>query len=180
MTTGTPKTGEKKRGQRGRFTRTPDTIERDAEVVRLRAQQHTFAAIANRLGFANAGGAQRAYERGIAAIIRPPAEEAVKLEVAKLNEIERGAWEMFRKEHPLVSHGRLITDDDGNPLPDITKNLAAADRLFKAAERRAKLLGLDTPVKVDATVHQVDARDAELLEMVNEARAQRAIEDGGR
>ncbi len=170
-------TGDKTRGRNGRYTRTPDSIERDAEVVRYRAQQLTFTEIAARMGYTHASAARKAYERGIAAIARPPAEEAVKLEVAKLDEIERGAWEMFRKDHPLVSHGRLITDEDGNPLPDITKNLAAADRLLKAAKRRAELMGHDTPIRADVTVHQVDATDTALVELINEARAKADAEE---
>lgn len=169
------------RGHRGRWQRSPETAARDAEVARLRAQQYTWEEIARELGYETPSGAYRAYQRAIEAIIRPPAEEAVKVEIAKLDALERKAWEILRAEHALVSHGRLIVGEDGQPLPDTGPVLAAIDRVLKVADRRAKLLGLDTPVKADLTVHQVDARDAELIELVNEARARQATEqDGGR
>lgn len=165
----------RERRRNGRYQRSLTDAERDAEVVRLRAQQYTFDEIATELGYKSRAGAYAAYKRALAEVVREPAEEVIKQETEKYDLIEREAWEILRETHPLVSHGRLITvdDEDGNsrPLEDAGPKLAAADRLLKVAERRAKLLGLDTPVKVDATVQQVDARDAELTEMINEARA---------
>jgi hypothetical protein len=65
--------------------------------------------------------------------------------------------------------------------PDVTPELAlsAADRLRKISERRSKLLGLDTPLQVESTltVHQIDGAEAELTELLNEARAKAANDE---
>lgn len=69
--------------------------------------------------------------------------------------------------------------------PDLTQTLALnilAERrqtvatLARLDERRAKLNGTDSPVRADVTVHNVDANEAELQEMMNEARAKAARE----
>lgn len=65
-------------------------------------------------------------------------------------------------------------------LPDLAKSgqlagiLAVMDRIHKIGDRRSKLLGLDAPVKVDATVHEVTQQDLELDELLREAKAQAA------
>jgi hypothetical protein len=41
--------------------------------------------------------------------------------------------------------------------------------LLRVAERRARLNGLDAPVRADITVLQVDQRDLELAELMREA-----------
>ena len=49
--------------------------------------------------------------------------------------------------------------------------LDAVDKAFRAIDLRAKLLGLYAAVKVDATVTVQDEMDAELAEVMNEAKA---------
>jgi transcriptional regulator with XRE-family HTH domain len=57
---------------------------------------------------------------------------------------------------PAYSNGRpiMIADDDGNekPAEDHSGRLAAMDRLTKWIERESKLLGVDAPTKVEASV----------------------------
>jgi hypothetical protein len=47
--------------------------------------------------------------------------------------------------------------------------------LVKVEERRAKLLGVDAPERVEATVHEVSATDVALAELVREAQAAAAV-----
>jgi transposase len=51
----------------------------------------------------------------------------------------------------------------------------AINAAVRISERIAKLHGLDRPVKIDVTHHELDKADAELAEMVNEARAKQAL-----
>ena len=62
--------------------------------------------------------------------------------------------------------GNVILDDDQQPklirLRDHNIRLAAMDRLLKISERRARLLGLDTPVKQQAQEVQLTVSGPEL------------------
>lgn len=53
----------------------------------------------------------------------------------------------------------------------ISGNEKAAITVMRIMERRAKLFGLDAPVKIDATVTEVTQSDLELEEMIREAKA---------
>ena len=55
--------------------------------------------------------------------------------------------------------------------------MTAAATLLKIVERRSKLLGLDAPTRVDATVYEVTQADLELQETLREARAKLAAEN---
>lgn len=56
--------------------------------------------------------------------------------------------------------------------------LKAIDRLGRAAESEAKLLGLNVPVRYDATLTVMSKEEAELQEIINEAKAQAAALEG--
>lgn len=163
-------TGQR-RSPKGAYERRINTAERDAQAARLRAQHLTYDQIATELGYADRGHAYQAVQRALLAAVKEPAEELRQLELERLDTLARTCEGILARHHVMVSHGRIIKDDDGQVLLDDGPVMQAVDRLLKIQERRAKLLGLDTPVKADVTVHQVDARDAELMEMINEARA---------
>jgi hypothetical protein len=56
----------------------------------------------------------------------------------------------------------------------VARNVEVA---VKVEERRAKLLGIDAPAQVEATVHQVDQTDMAIAELVREAQAAAAVEE---
>jgi hypothetical protein len=62
---------------------------------------------------------------------------------------------------PAYSNGRPIVDENGEYVRDAGPRLAALDRIVKATERMAKVLGLDAPVKADVTVSDQADRVAE-------------------
>jgi hypothetical protein len=55
--------------------------------------------------------------------------------------------------------------------------LKAIETLLRVAERRARLLGLDVPVKANVTIRHVDPGDLALQEILVEARARQAAEE---
>src|SRR3546814_17280944 len=73
---------------------------------------------------------------------------------------------MIDEDYYTVSNGQVVYLETGDPVPDIDPIMKIVDRILKVAERRAKLLGLDKPVRVEATVQQVDSMDMELAEMI--------------
>lgn len=184
-----PRTG------RGKFTRGIDTAERDAKAARLRAQGLTYEQIARELDFADRSNARHAVERALKATVEEPAAEVRQRELERLDELWQRAWKVLDTDHLTISHGRIIRrkigvekfddgieklDADGNPIPiyedviDDGPKLQAIDRLLKIQARRAALLGLDTPVRADVTIHQVDPMDTALAEILREAQAKNA------
>lgn len=89
------------------------------------------------------------------------------IEADKLDAMERVIINIMRKSHFIVSaqQGRIVTGPDGQPLEDPAPVFQCIDRLLRIAERRAKLLGLDSPVKAQVEVKAVgiDAEIAGLL-----------------
>jgi|SRR6478735_3776035 len=78
-------------------------------------------------------------------------------------------------EEALLAQAPLPEGDgaaDGESLrPDHELRLKAIDRLMKIEERRAKLLGLDAPTKVDASVTTVGLDEIDELRKSAEANA---------
>lgn len=133
MTTGT-------RDNRGRFTRTLNGAERDAEACRLRACGYSYGDIAKRLGYGNKSNAHRAVMTVLASTVRDGADELRELALLELDVMAREARAVLHREHVLVSHGRVIRRD-GEPIPD-DGPAAASDRPltadFRAAEPAAR------------------------------------------
>lgn len=159
--TGQPRSG------RGRFTRSPTTAQRDAKAVAMRAAGATYDQIAQALGFSSRSVARRAVERALVETCREPADALRTLELERLDTMSRRAWVILQGPYPLVSAGRVVTDPaTGKPLDDYRPVLAAIDTLLRISERRAKLLGLDAPTKVQAL--SMDAVDAEIARLTAE------------
>lgn len=152
------------RNGRGRYVRSPETAERDAEAARLRVQGRTYQQIADRLGLSHRDLARRAVDRALTATVQEPAEELRSLELLRLDELWRTAWRVLTTEHVRVSAGRVV-EHQGKPLRDNGPALAAIDRLVRISERRCRLLGLDAPLSVTVlTLDQIDAEIRRLME----------------
>jgi hypothetical protein len=93
----------------------------------------------------------------IAARVLPLVDEVRKMELDRLDR-----W--------LEKLDAQIQDDEA--AGGCARNIEVA---VKVAERRAKLLGINAPEKVEATVHEVSATDVALAELVQEAQAAAAV-----
>jgi hypothetical protein len=136
-------------GGDGKYTRTTDTAERDAEAARLRSRGLSYRQIAAQLGM-DVGNAHRAVQRAMAAIVAEPAADAIAFELDRLDQLYRAALAVLEARHITVSNGRVV-ELDGVPLPDDGPVLQAIDRLVRISESRRKLLGLDQPVKAQVS-----------------------------
>jgi hypothetical protein len=150
-----------KRGWRGRFERSADGAQRDAQATELRGRGMTYRAIADTLGLHDASAARKAVERAMVATVAEPCEALRRLELLRLDTMAVAAWQVLDAPHPLISAGRIMALN-GEPLTDPQPVLASIDRLLRIAERRARLLGLDAPVQVDGGVLSIAEIDRQL------------------
>ncbi len=149
----------------GKFVASADAAERAAEAAKLRTTGMSWQDVADALGFADASGAYRAAQDAMRAIAEP-ARELRAIELARLDFALRTAWQAMTAKHVTVSQGRVVLDPvSGEPLRDWAPNLAAIDRVVKIGERRARLLGLDAPTKIEAiTPDRIEAEIERLAE----------------
>lgn len=173
MTTPDGGNGTAPRGGRGRWVRT--ATQRHAEAVRLRSEGHSYEQIAQQLGYRDRASAYNAVQRTLVGTVREPADELRQMELIRLDALWMQAMQVLQAEHVTVSNGRVIViEKDGKevPLADDAPVLQAIDRLLKIMERRAKLLGLDAPTKVEAiTIDRLDQAIAELERELGESEA---------
>lgn len=132
------------RNGRGRYVRSLDNAERDAAACRLRAEGLTFDEVATRLGYADRSAARRAIEAALAATVAEPAAILRQLELQRLDALHRTAWALLDAE-------------------DADVRLKAIDRALRVMERRARLLGLDAPTRVETVT--IDAVEAEIARL---------------
>jgi hypothetical protein len=132
---------------------------RQAEALRLRANGLYFDEIGQALGITKQA-AFTLVTRALKTTLREPGEQVRTLELDRLDQLQVEALAVLRRRHVLVSGGKIVRDDDDQPLLDDGPALQAIATLLRIAERRARLLGLDAPAKHE--VLTLDAIDTEI------------------
>lgn len=125
--------------------------ERRTKAIAMRARRESWQAIADALEYASPGAACEDVNRALKQRLQAQGEQADtlrELELQHLDELAQKVLEVLERQHVTVSHGKIIKGEDGKPLLDDDPVLRSVDRLVRIAERRAKLTGLDSPVKV--------------------------------
>jgi len=123
----------------------PDTLEKEARVLSLRRLGVTFDHIAQQLGYASGSGAYNAYRRACLKIIYEEVEETRKMEMDRLDNAQM----------------RIMQAVNQGDIP-------AINTLLRIMDRRAKLLGLDMPVKsqVEVTTYDTGTIDSEVARLI--------------
>jgi hypothetical protein len=131
---------------------TPERIalaEKERQALDLRKAGVTFEQIANKLGYSDRSGAAKAVRRALTDTIQEPADELRRLECERLDTLLRALW-------PAAISGKWL----------------AIDRCLSIMDRRARLLGLDAPVRMkhdvithDAFAQAVAELEAEIVEL---------------
>jgi hypothetical protein len=80
------------------------------------------------------------------------ADSLRKIELAHLDKAQSKALEILDKQHVAISASGKVVYNDGEPVLDDSVALKAVDSLVKVQGRRAKLLGLDAPTRVQAMI----------------------------
>jgi len=130
----------------------------------------TLARVADEMG-CSVFRVQKLLNKYIPKLLEKDASTHREIEIGKLDLLEEKLWAMVDEDYYTVSNGQVVYMDTGDAVPDIDPILKIIDRILKVSERRSKLLGLDKPIRVDATVTQVDSVDREFAEMVRRGRA---------
>lgn len=135
----------------GRYEPTQAAADRAAEAARLRAEnpRMTYQQIADRVGFGSKGDAWRAVQRCRETVLREAGAALIASEAAQLDDLFVHAMEILERDHVMVSHGRVVTDDTGQPLLDDGPKLAALREMRAIRESYRKLYGVDQPAKVE-------------------------------
>jgi hypothetical protein len=117
----------------GKKTPEPEQFDRELAVIELRRTGETWERIAKIVGFAGASGALKAYRRAMTRTLKQPTDELREIELDRLDRLQRGIWERAK---------------DGD--------IRAIDSVLRIIDRRARLLGLDAPQKIQAEVVNYD------------------------
>ncbi|MGH8965824.1 MAG: hypothetical protein ACRDXB_10920, partial [Actinomycetes bacterium] len=108
------------RGGDGRFTRSPDTAQRDARAAELRGRGNSYRAIASELGYQSPASAHEAVQRALAAIVEEPAQDVRRLELERLDTLYEAALKVLERRHVHVSGGTVVRvrvlGEDGAPI----------------------------------------------------------------
>ena len=118
--------------------------EREKRTLEMVIGGFTFTRIADILGYADASGAYRAYQRGLAKTVRPAAEEVRAQEEERLDHLTR-VWLPLA----LGLNGQA-------PSPK------AAEIVTKLMDRRSKMFGIDQPIRIQADVTTFDGTGTDI------------------
>jgi len=137
-----------------RKTPKPEQIDKERQVLELKRSGATWDAIAQVVGYSNGSGAFKAYQRAMVRTLQQPADELRDAEIDRLDRLQRAYW------------FEAIGDKNNPPVHK------SAEIVLKIIDRRAKLLGLDAPTKIQAEVITYDASgiDADIERIARELR----------
>lgn len=170
MTTQADTTAPPARDGAGRFSRTVDSAERDAEALHLRARNWTLQAISDHLGYGSRANVHHALRRALDGVVTPAAAELRTIQDAQLDELAARAQAVLDARHLVFWQGRPVRLCAEHPdactqacgeVVDDAPVLRAIECLLRIMERRARLWGLDAPVRA-----QVEASGTVRYEIV--------------
>jgi len=142
----------------GSFTRDPDKAERNRKAMRLRAQGWSLQRIVDEsgLGFTDRAHVLKQVNSAYRQDAAPDIEAYRETMDSQLDNLVDRITKVMETRHLKVNAGQVVFNpESGGLLEDDAPILAAADRILKVLERRAKLHGLDAPTKVQAQVASV-------------------------
>lgn len=115
--------------------------ERRRQATKLAVDGHTYADIAERLGYNSAQAAHKDVKAGMAPAVKALREEAdhfLAVQMARLEQMHHDARRIYEE---------FKADDEYSDKAD--QRLAALDRVAKASAEFRKLTGLDAPAKTE-------------------------------
>jgi len=173
-----------------------DTVRFRNDIMALRKQGMSFPQIAEHLGMTQ-GYIYKVYKTALKSIIIENVADVRKLELERLDALQDEVTRVLRSFTPVLSQGKivrdhledetgnLVLDEFNNPIPiklqDNDVKMKAVAAAVKIMERRARLLGLDAPVKQEVTganggpIQTQDANVTMTLDQLKEEAAKRGL-----
>lgn len=115
----------------------PELVDKEVKVLELRRAGLTWQRIAEETGYADHTGAYAAYKRAIKRTMQQPADELREAELDRIDRLQLALW-------PKAMKG----------------DNASINTIVRLMERRARLLGLDTPIKIQQDVVNWDGNES--------------------
>jgi hypothetical protein len=140
-----------------------------AEAARLKALGTPLEGIAESFGWFSEEGlpdtsrVATAIRAHLASMYRFTVDEMKVIELQSLDELEYRLWKLLDGQHVVISQGRIVRDENGDPVPDSRFVLETADRIQKVKDQRAKMMGLYAPAKFE--VISIDRIEAEISKL---------------
>lgn len=155
-----------------------EQLDREMQALQLRKAGASYRTIGRQLGISHEQ-ARRDVEQALSYIRDDVAQDARKLRDLELARLDDN---LLKVQDYIQGERVLVRDGNGNPIlkPDGSDYvyevrrfapatvLAAIDRMLKISERRARLLGLDMPVKYEEVTWQ-----SEILTLLREGKITR-------
>ncbi|MFD8234008.1 hypothetical protein ACFV20_19270 [Streptomyces sp. NPDC059696] len=158
---------ERPRDGNGKFARSMDSVRRDAAAAEYWADNPgtTYQQIADMFGYYDRSQAWRGIQSAKRDVALPAVTKLRQTESEQLDALYLMAMEIIERNHVMVSHGRVVCGDDGQPLPDDGPRLQAIQTALRIRDQYQNLHGLKQPAKVEHSggvryeVVGVDAED---------------------
>lgn len=159
---------------------------RDKRVIELRRQRYTFPQIAEIIEaeFGDDAAGMKTlhyrYTQQLRDIPKAEADQHRAEMVDQLDDLERKALTVMGKFHFSTNNNGVIMweQPDGTlvPLSDDMPALESIRTLVAIQQRKSKLLGLDAPTQVQATIRPPTEADIALIPMIEQLEKMNAIE----
>jgi hypothetical protein len=142
---------ERPRNGNGQFARSMDSVRRDAAAAEYLADNPgtTYQQIADRFGYYDRSQAWRGIQSAKRDVALPAVTKLRQTESEQLDALYVMAMEIIERNHVVVSHGRIVYGDDGQPLQDDGPRLQAIQTALRIRDQYQNLHGLKQPAKVE-------------------------------
>jgi Winged helix-turn-helix DNA-binding len=155
-----------------------DAADMDARCLDLRRAGLSYRDIARQVGL-SVSNVHNRVTRSLDRTRREPADALRELELERLDTLQVQLTQVLGRRHVTVSGGRIVLDEDDQPLLDDGPTVSAAQALVRVSESRRRLLGLDAPNRVDVRgALSIDLLDAQIRELEDQLAADDPDWDG--
>lgn len=140
-----------------------ESREREGNALRLRREGLDYEEIAAQVGWESEAGARHAVQRALRRHHEPDVEAFRQIEGQRLSSYMTGLLRELERDHYVVSHGRVVYDRNGEPVPDTMAVVAIYRELRQLSAEYSRLMGLHAPSRVVVEEVTRDMVEAEIV-----------------